>query len=57
MATTPKQPLYVRLPRDLHRGLKVQAAKRGISLQELITDWLWDRLVQTVRSPKQKGER
>lgn len=34
------------IPNDLHRALKIQAAREGLTLKELITQWLNDHLEQ-----------
>jgi plasmid stability protein len=38
--------INLKVPADLHVRLKIQAAREGTSLQELITNWLKEKLAE-----------
>ena len=47
--------LYIKdFPDDLHKELKILAAKKGTSLKAVVIDLLWKRVREESVSPKMK---
>lgn len=53
MKPEPLTQLMVRVPPALHKRIKVEAAKRNLSVQELVTEAITAHLAQ----PKPKGSK